>query len=562
MQADGKVVVAVAGSSMVVERFNPNGSLDTGFGSGGIVAVPGTSGGNANAVALAPGGKIVVAGSVVASSTLPAVAVARLNPNGSPDASFGAGGLVTLDFAPGVLTPQMAEGLTVQSDGRIVIVGDLRPGLQVTNAFIARLTSSGALDPSFGHSQDPNIPCGGGFCFLYHPGGGAYIALNAVTLQANGDIVAAGIDLRSQNNPGEPTCSTNDCPQALVIRFTTSGAPDTSFGSGGFAELPAGDHTITGDPIGARGVVIAGGGDIVATGDYQQQIGGQVALWAFTPQGQPVLSFGSGGTVLTPLSNHAQGRAITVMADGRLVVAGVDGGSGFVARYLGLGAPPSGSGGGPPAQPPAVQTGASTGLSPRAAQVAGVVNPNSKPASYFFQYGRGATYGSSTAAAQLPASGAAETVTTTLGGLSAGTLYHYRLVASNLTGTSYGQDRMLKTPSLSVSLHGVAGQRIGALLHGLLVSVGCNDRCRVRAYLTVSKSLARQLGLTRRSTTLASGASSAAQADNVRLRLKLARGVNRNVFKLTKLSGTLRVVVSSPASPRALVRSERLTLPR
>lgn len=566
VQADGKVVVAVTGVAMEVERFNPDGTLDGSFG-GGVVTIPGTPGGQANAVAIAPGGQIVVAGSALGGDTLPRVAVARLNRDGSLDRSFH-GGVPTFNFTPSLPTYQFAEGVAVQADGRIVIVGNLRPGLQVTNGFVARLTTDGRFDPSFGNSSgnadvNPNIPCFKGFCFYYHPGGEAYASLNAVALQGDGKVVAAGVDIRGANGPAQPTCAT-DCPQAIVVRFSAGGSPDLGFGTGGIAALPSGANTRTGDPDGAHGVVIAGGGDIVAAGDFQEEAGGEVALWAFTPSGSPETRFGSGGTAITPLGGDAHGRAIAVMPDGRLVVAGDASGSGFVARYEGLGPPPGAPGPPPPpASPPGVQTGAATGVGPHSARVSGSVNPNGLPTSYFFQYGRTNAYGSSTTGGSLGSSSASTAVAQTLIGLARATTYHYRLVARSAAGTTVGEDRTLKTALFSASVRAInARERIAKLLRGLLISVHCSDGCRINAYLKVSKQTARRLGLRHRSLTIAAGSGSLRHGGTARLRVRLLRGLSGRVARSSSLSCTLQIVFSSPSRSRLVTFAQRVSFRR
>ena len=87
VQPDGKIVVVTSGS---VVRYLPDGSLDSSFGAGGSVATAF----DAAAVALQPAGKIVVAGAMSDGSGIDGseFAVARYNPDGSPDASFGTDG--------------------------------------------------------------------------------------------------------------------------------------------------------------------------------------------------------------------------------------------------------------------------------------------------------------------------------------------------------------------------------------------------------------------------------------------------------------------------------------
>ncbi len=97
VQPDGKIVVVTSGS---VVRYLSDGSLDSSFGVGGYVATAF----DAAAVALQPDGKIVVAGAMSEGSDEfegSEFAVARYNPNGSPDASFGTDGITTTIFPSG-----------------------------------------------------------------------------------------------------------------------------------------------------------------------------------------------------------------------------------------------------------------------------------------------------------------------------------------------------------------------------------------------------------------------------------------------------------------------------
>src|SRR6516165_431864 len=100
LQGDGKIVAAGdtdtgTRGAFALARYNPDGSLDATFGTGGTVRTAfGTSYDAANAVALQGDGKIVAAGDTDA-GTHGAFALARYNPNGSLDATFGTGGTVT-----------------------------------------------------------------------------------------------------------------------------------------------------------------------------------------------------------------------------------------------------------------------------------------------------------------------------------------------------------------------------------------------------------------------------------------------------------------------------------
>lgn len=156
VQADGKVVVAGAtqttsGTHFALVRYERDGSLDATFGQGGKVTTPVGTGGNAVAAAVAVqrDGKILVAGSSLQGTTGQDFAIARYNADGSLDAGFGTGGLVTIDFAGDT---DRAWALVVQDDDRIVLGGEANLGSSASGVdfALARLNANGTLDASFG----------------------------------------------------------------------------------------------------------------------------------------------------------------------------------------------------------------------------------------------------------------------------------------------------------------------------------------------------------------------------------------------------------------------------
>jgi uncharacterized delta-60 repeat protein len=123
VQPDSKIVVAGnpgLSEVMTVTRLNPNGSPDTTFNGDGTATIDfGPGGDRANSAVLQPDGKIVIAG-----TTQAGVAVARLNANGSPDATFGAAGKAAVDF--GAATS--CNAVALQPNGRIVVAGQRSGG--------------------------------------------------------------------------------------------------------------------------------------------------------------------------------------------------------------------------------------------------------------------------------------------------------------------------------------------------------------------------------------------------------------------------------------------------
>lgn len=98
---------------------------------------------------------------------------------------------------------------------------------------------------------------------------------------------------------------------------------------------------------------------------------------------------------------------------------------------------------------PYAETQAATKCSPGAAQLNGIVNPRGMSTVVTFEYGPTTNYGASIAATQSPVSGpAASIVSANAAGLISGTNYHYRIVASNDEGTTYGEDVTFKSEYL------------------------------------------------------------------------------------------------------------------
>jgi uncharacterized delta-60 repeat protein len=324
IQPDGKIVVVGKATTadgtgtdgLLIERYSSAGKLDHSFGSGGLVKLLSSTYGDGYAVAIQPDGKIVATGAADAAGsggTFPRVAVVRLHSNGSLDRSFGSGGTDVLDL--GAYSYAYAVAL---QHGKIVIAGSQRPGLQVTNALIARLTPSGARDRSFAGS--------GAKAHQYAGSGGAYSGFDAVAVEPDGKLVAAGAATSSSG------------ADALAVRFTSSGAQDGSFGSGGVARSSSAVHyTPVGAVPGANAIVLAPGGVVVTAGVFTNAAASSAALWAFTGRGAPDGAFGSHGTVTTRIAGAANSELAGLALDrtGKLVAVG-DEQTGFRGTYTGI----------------------------------------------------------------------------------------------------------------------------------------------------------------------------------------------------------------------------------
>ena len=97
--------------------------------------------------------------------------------------------------------------------------------------------------------------------------------------------------------------------------------------------------------------------------------------------------------------------------------------------------------------PPDVATGAATAISGTRATLGGLLTSNARPASYHFEYGKTATYGTSTPPQNAAAGVTPASVSALLSRLAPATTYHYRLIASNTEGTNTGSDHTFRTSS-------------------------------------------------------------------------------------------------------------------
>jgi hypothetical protein len=142
-------------------------------------------------------------------------------------------------------------------------------------------------------------------------------------------------------------------------------------------------------------------------------------------------------------------------------------------------------------QPDAPVTGGASGVGQSTATVSGSVNPEGARASVSFQFGTTTAYGQSTAAQLTGPDNAADTFSAALTGLPAGTVIHYRAVATSDFGTQVGADQTLSTQSPPV-IPGRASVR-HAKVKGTIVSVPISCKgdtsCKVSLKLTVTETL-------------------------------------------------------------------------
>lgn len=174
--------------SLLVKVEAAAGDLDTTFSTDGKQSTSfGRTTEFAEAIAIQTDGKIVVVGSVFTNGAIADFALARYNTNGTLDTTFSTDGKQTTDFSSG--GDDRARAVAIQSDGKIVVAGNVRVGEDPDFA-VARYNSDGTLDMTF--SGDGRQTTG----FF----SGSRDEAQAIAIQADGRIVLAGAVYKTVSN--------------------------------------------------------------------------------------------------------------------------------------------------------------------------------------------------------------------------------------------------------------------------------------------------------------------------------------------------------------------------
>ena len=352
-QADGKIIAAgCSGTSPNLEvtliRYNANGSLDTTFGTAGMVKTDFFDFYDcARAIALQTDGKIVIGGTVHLAANNNAISLlARYNYNGTLDTTFGSGGKVTNDQM------SQATDIAIQANGRIVIVGqDVAMPVDDRNFVVMRYHANGSLDTSFGGDgivetdfdgnsatawsvaiqSNNRILVGGSEGALlgsrfamarYNPDGSldsAFGVAGKVTADLAGthDSAAEKIALLPDGRillAGRADHETNWTIGLAVARFYANGNLDTTFGvSGGATTFFTEDHITA-----CGGIEVLANGKIVLGGTFSSAEG--LVITRYNANGTADTQFGDNGQVITDFPDAAiRPRGITLFGYDQII---------------------------------------------------------------------------------------------------------------------------------------------------------------------------------------------------------------------------------------------------
>lgn len=223
LQTDGKIIAAGASktlySAVWVARYNTDGSLDATFGTGGIDTIHNAANSRDSAVAvqIQPGGKIIVGGMT---NTTPyngggSMMLLRLNTDGSLDNTFGTNGFtVYTNFQVG---GTLIDIVVLQDSS--IIANDYRSGSNSSvRPFVKRFSPDGIFDASFSNSTQP----GWGVVLDFAPGATSTAStIEALLPTTDGGVIGVG------------AATSYGGSDVAIVKLKTTGQLDSAFGVNG-----------------------------------------------------------------------------------------------------------------------------------------------------------------------------------------------------------------------------------------------------------------------------------------------------------------------------------------
>jgi len=275
--------------------------------------------------------------------------VARYNENGSPDSTFGSGGMV---FVLCVANPKIGGatgGVTLQADGKILITGQYG-WLANSRLFVCRLNANGLLDTTFNGTgqylifdvtgegsgiaiqwieQEERIVVLG--YLIYGPYSSGHPTAAVLRFRSSGQLDTSfnesGRVLMDNNYAGAVAVDSNNRLLALIsaglARFDTTGALDPTFGVSGIANLRQEGYWWE------AGFALQPDQKILVTGSFETYL----AIKRLDADGAADPDFGTDSLVTTAFGGSCGGGLIAVQSAGKFVVAGNSDKNPALARY-------------------------------------------------------------------------------------------------------------------------------------------------------------------------------------------------------------------------------------
>ena len=264
---EGFIVKSDGDYDMVIWKYDSTGTLDTTFGTNGIVVSDGAAGGTngkdgASAIKLDGSGNVFVAGYSISGAGDYDMVTLKYDSTGSLDTTFGTNGIVVSDGASGVANDaDDAYMLVLDSSGNIYVTGNsgvYTGGFDGDRVMVIwKYDSTGTPDSTF--DTDGIVVHDGA------AGGTDYDTGQDIELDGSGNIYVTGY---SVNSAGDE--------DMVIWKYDSTGTLDSTFGTGGIVVR---DESAGGDDHG-YGIDLDGSGNLYVTG-YSEQNNGDMVIWNY-----------------------------------------------------------------------------------------------------------------------------------------------------------------------------------------------------------------------------------------------------------------------------------------
>ncbi len=483
VQSNGKIItcgqsfVGANNNRLLLARYNQNGSLDTTFGTSGVVrTLLGSTTNVATGISckVLQDNKIVVAGIMSSLTNDRSIYVARFSENGVLDTSFNSpNGFVRIQAS---LIIHEVHDLEVLTNGKIVVTGYFETFSQ-PNPVIARVNSNGTLDNTFGVNgiyttsnffmrcfDSKTLPDGS----VYTVGttGANFNDLLCLKLKNNGQPDSTfGVNGRVLIDLANNFSATNQhtidilANRSIIIgatlrnglagnaafddfafvKLTPKGTLDNTFGTNGVFSVD-----LRGSTDALFGLIALDNGKIVASGysnpsGNTTEAGNDFAITRINANGTLDATFGSlAGRTIVNVGARDNLYRISVQADGKLVIPGYSvissKGNASITRFNNTGQPVA-------SYTPVVLSSQTNNVQATSAQIQIKANSMGVASTVQVQYSTSSNFSAGTSITSGVSIGSVSndsTVLITLSGLNGGTGYYFRAIASSAIGSDTG----------------------------------------------------------------------------------------------------------------------------
>ena len=293
IQTNDKIIVGgysgKLNSKFLLARYNPNGALDNSFGVNGFVTTKvGATSSSCFSIALQTDGKIVAGGSMIDGGDNAYFAVARYNQNGTLDNTFGSNGIITTSI--NTSAGETINKVLIQNDGKILAAGSFGNGMDYGSG-IFRFNENGSSDNTFGNNglvSDTVILTG----------------RTCISLEDDGKIITLG--MYANNN------------DFVMNRYNADGSLDSSFGESGRVTTSIGTSTNI-----ASAVILQNDSKIITSGTTKKDNHNEFVMVRYNTDGELDGSFGNYGIVNTTMgrsSSHIM--SLSIQKDDKIIAVG------------------------------------------------------------------------------------------------------------------------------------------------------------------------------------------------------------------------------------------------